>query len=176
VTSIVTFDADTITTRLQDVLQSITDSAAALPDAVALPDRVILTSGNATWDCPMTYAMLMSVQHGLPEPDGADLHLTGQYTHPQGNLPVWTLTLDAGIVRPVTANPAGVPRSGAPDPTRFTADLAGVSSDTAVLINAAMSLGNRDYQPVPHLVNAVASQGGFHGVAMTLTVEAWPAP
>lgn len=176
-TSVVTvFDADTVQSRLNDVLTAVTDCADALPNAVTLPAREIQTSANATWDCPMTYVMLLSVQLGLPEPISPNVQSTGQYTYPQANQQAWTLQLEAGIVRKITAVPSGMPRAPSPDPGKFTADLTDVSSDVAVLINAAMTLGSQSFQPVPHLVNAVASQGGFHGTAMTLTIEAWSGP
>jgi hypothetical protein len=75
----------------------------------------------------------------------------------------------------VQATPTGQGRT-APDASKFTADLANVSSDTAVLFNAALTLVARDMQPVPQSASMLASQGGFHGVAATFTVELWPGP
>lgn len=176
-TTVQIFDADTVLARQQAVLQALADAGDALPGVTPLPARQLLTSANATWDCEMSYCMLMSVQLGLPEPAALGIQQTGQYTYPQGNQQSWTLTMEVGVVRKISATPTVQgPTQRAPATEKFTADLTGVSSDVAVLVNAAMSLGSRDFQPVPHLVNAVASQGGFHGTAMTITVEAWPAP
>lgn len=171
------FDADTVQTCVGRVLQAVVDSADALPNVTALPPRQITTSAGATWDCEMLYVSFLTVQLGLPEPASEILPLTGVNTWPPSNLPVWTLTCEVGIVRKLTAMPQPSTRpTGAPDADRFAFDLAKVSSDVAVIVNAAETLVARNLQPVPHTGEAAASQGGFHGVLFQMTVEAFPGP
>jgi hypothetical protein len=173
-TAAVVFAADTVTACIARVLQAITDAGDALPAAVTLPARQLTTTAGATWDCEMVYVSALSVQLGIPETP-REGHLGGLDTYPQGNLTVWTATVEAGVVRKVLATPTGQGRT-APDASKFTDDLVNVSSDTAVLFNAALTLGARDMQPVPQSALMLASQGGFHGIAATFTVELWPGP
>lgn len=170
----VVFDYDTLTACIARVLQAVTDAADALPGAVTLPARQLTTTAGATWDCEMVYVSALTVQLGLPETVQTG-DLGGFDTYPQGNLTVWTATVEAGIVRKVQATPSGTGRS-APAASQFAADLVNVSSDTAVLFNAALTLVGRDMQAVPQSASMLASQGGFHGVAATFTVELWPGP
>lgn len=168
------FDADTVKTRCDDILQAVVDAADALPNAVTLPARQLTTSAGATWDCEMVFVSALTVQTGLPE-SLETAQLGGQFTYPQANQTAWTITVEVGVVRCVTATPTGQGRTS-PDVGKFAADLTNVSSDTAVLFNAANTLVARDFQSVPQSASMLASQGGFHGVAATLTVELWPAP
>jgi hypothetical protein len=175
VTSVATvFDADTVTACIARVLQAVTDAADALPNVVTLPARQLTTTAGATWDCEMVYVSALTVQTGIPE-----TVLTGPYggfdTDQQGAMTVWTATVEAGIVRKIQATPTGQGRT-APAAETFTADLVNVSSDTAVLFNAALTLVARDLQPVPQSASMLASVGGMHGVAATFTVELWPGP
>ena len=175
--SVLVFDADTVKTRVEQILQAVTDSADALPDVTPLPARQITTSAGATWDCEMLYDSFMTVQLGLPEPSGEVLGLTGVNTWPPSNLSVWTLTCEVGVIRKLTAMPAPAARpTGAPDADKFAFDLTKVSSDVAVIVNAAQTLVARDLQPVLHTAEAAFSQGGFHGVQFQVTVEAFPGP
>jgi hypothetical protein len=175
VTSVVTvFDADTVLARCQGILQAVVDAADALPGVVTLPARQLVTSAGATWDCEMVFVSALSVQTGLPE-SLQDAQYGGVNTYPQGNQTAWTVTVEVGVVRKVAATPIGQGRTS-PEVGKFTADLTNVSSDTAVLINAANTLVARDMQPVPQAASMLASQGGFHGVAVTVTVELWPGP
>jgi hypothetical protein len=177
VTVVTVFDADTLKACIERVLAAILDAADALPDAVPLPERRITTTAGATWDCEMVYVSALSVAQGLPEPAGVDLRLQGQLTYPPSNLIAFGVTVEAGIVRTVLAQPLVVgPAQQAPDPALHSQDLANVSSDTAVLFNAATTLGARDVQPVPVSASMLASSGGMHGAAATFTVEPWPAP
>lgn len=174
-TGVVTiFDADTVKARCADILQAVIDAADALPNVVTLPARQILTSAGATWDCEMVFVSALTVQTGLPE-SLETAQLGGQFTYPHANMTAWTVTVEVGVVRCVMATPTGQGRTS-PAVDKFTADLTNVSSDTAVLFNAANTLVARDFQPVPQAASMLASQGGFHGVAATLTVELWPAP
>ena len=173
-TAVVVLDADTVTACVGRVLQAVVDAGDALPGAVPLPARQLTTTAGATWDCEMVYVSALTVQTGIPETEQAG-HYSGVDTYPQANMTVWTATVEAGIVRKVCATPTGQGRV-APDAARFAADLAAVSSDTAVLFNAALTLIARDMQPVPQSASMLASSGGFHGVAATFTVELWPGP
>lgn len=170
---VTTFDADTVLSRCGDIMRAVTDAADALPGVVTLPARQLLTSAGATWDCEMVFVSALTVQTGLPE-SVETAQLGGQITYPLGNA-AWTVTVEVGVVRCVMATPTGQGRTS-PAVDKFTADLTNVSSDTAVLFNAANTLVARDFQPVPQTASMLASQGGFHGVAATLTVELWPAP
>jgi hypothetical protein len=176
-TTVTVLDADTLTACISRVLAAILDAADALPDAVPLPERRIITTAGATWDCPMVYVSALSVAQGLPEPTGVDLRLQGQLTYPPSSLLAYQVSVEAGIVRKVLAQPtvAG-PAQRSPAPDLFAQDLAAVSSDTAVLFNAAATLTARDVQPVPTSASMLASSGGFHGAAATFTVEPWPVP
>lgn len=168
------FDADTVLARCQSILQAVADAGDFLSGAVTLPARQLVTSAGATWDCEMVFVSALSVQTGLPE-SLQDAQYGGVNTYPQGNQTAWTVTVEVGVVRRIAATPTGTGRV-APDAGKFLADLTDVSSDTAVLLNAANTLVARDMQPVPQAVSMLASQGGFHGVAATITVELWPGP
>jgi hypothetical protein len=175
VTSVVTvFDADTVLARCESILQAVVDAADALPNVVTLPARQLVTSAGATWDCEMVFVSALSVQTGLPE-SLQDAQYGGVNTYPQGNQTAWTVTVEVGVVRKVAATPTGQGRTS-PEVGKFLDDLTNVSSDTAVLINAANTLVARDMQPVPQAASMLASQGGFHGAAATVTVELWPGP
>jgi len=159
------FDADSVTAACQRVLDAILAAAAVLPDVVTLPDRQIL------------FVAALSVQTGIPESPSVPPY-GGAETYPQG-MTIWTVTLEAGVVRAATAEPQdGVPGYQVPTPDQYLADLTTVSSDTAVLINAAAALGQQDLQfgPVPQRADMLATQGTFQGVAANLTVELFPAP
>jgi len=177
-TSVVTvFDADTVQTCVQRVMQAVNDAADALPNVVTLPARQILTSAGATWDCEMVYVSFMTAQLGIPEAANEAIGLTGVNTWPPGNLTVWTVTLEVGVIRKLTALPAPAARAtGAPPAEKFAFDLSEVSSDVAVIVNAAETLVARNLQPVPHDGNAAASEGGFHGTQFRFTIEAFPGP
>lgn len=167
------FDAGTLLGRCQAILQAVDDAADALLNVVPLPARQLVTSAGATWDCEMVFVSALSVQTGLPESLQV-AQLGGQFTYPQGNDTAWTVTVEVGVVRRVIATPTGQGRVS-PEAAKFTADLTNVSSDTAVLFNAANLLVARDFQSVPQAASMLHSSGGFHGVAATLTVELWPA-
>jgi hypothetical protein len=177
-TSVVTvFDADTVEACVQRVMQAVVDAADALPNVTPLPARQITTSAGATWDCEMTYVSFMTAQLGLPEAVGEQVSLTGVNTWPPGNLSVWTITCEVGVIRKLTALPAPAARpTAAPATDKFGFDLTKVSSDVAVIVNGAMTLAARNLQPVPHEGNAALSEGGFHGVQFRFTVEAFPGP
>ena len=173
------FDADTLELALARIMAAIVDAAAVLPGVADLPSRQLATTAGATWDCPMVYVSALTLQLGLPEPVGVDQRLVGATTYPpQSGLAVWTVTVEAGVVRklsamPVTAGPTQRP----PTTDAYAADLAVVSSDTAVLVNASATLGARDWQPIgTETASFLESQGGFHGVAGTFTVEVFPGP
>lgn len=172
-TASVVFDADTVKNCASRVLQAVADAADALPGVVTLPARQLLESAGATWDCEMVFVSVASVQMGLQETNEIG-ELAGQFTWPGGNLPVWTVTLEVGIVRCVIAKPWGPRADQPPTVDMYTADMVNISSDTAVLINAFETLVSRDNQPVPHAVAAARTQGGMHGMVATVTVEAWP--
>ena len=171
------YDADSVTAACQRVLDAILAAAAVLPDVVTLPDRQILSTAGVTWDCQMVFVAALSVQTGIPESPSVPPY-GGAETYPQG-MTIWTVTLEAGVVRAATAEPQdGVPGYQVPTPDQYLADLTTVSSDTAVLINAAAALGQQDLQfgPVPQRADMLATQGTFQGVAANLTVELFPAP
>jgi hypothetical protein len=171
------FDADSLTAACQRVLDAIVAAAAALPDAVTIPDRQILSTAGVTWDCQMVFVAALSVQLGIPE-SASEPQLGGLNTWPQG-VQMWTVTVEAGIVRQASAEPAdGVPSYTPPTPDQYLTDLTAVSSDTAVLFNAAAALGGQQMQfgPVPQRADMLATQGTFQGVAGNFTFEMFPAP
>lgn len=175
------FEAADLSAALGRVLTAITDAAADLTDAVTLPARQIVSTAGVTWDCPMVYVSALTIQLGLPDPVSADQRLTGALTYPPGsNLEVWTVTVEAGIVRPLVEGPQVMgPSAAAPPVEAYAADLVTASSDTAVLMNALTAYGAANLQPVaqqPASASFLAAQGGFHGVAATATVEMFPGP
>lgn len=172
------FDADTLLTCVQRVMAAIVDSGDALPGSTPLPARQIVSTAGVTWDCPMLFVAALEVRLGLPEPVGSDLMSPGVLTYPpQANQTAWNATVEAGVVRQALAQPTVKgPRQASPAVDKYEADLTAVSSDTAVLLNAAQTLGARNFQPVPVDASMLATQGGYHGVAATFTVELWPAP
>lgn len=170
-------DADTVKLCIGRVLKACNDAADALPGVTPLPARQITTSAGATWDCEMVYVSFLTAQLGLSEGFGQSIPLSGVNTWPPGNLSVWTLTLEVGVIRRLEALPAPAARpTGAPDAGKFAADLVKVSSDVAVIVNAAETLVAQQLQPVPHDGNSALSLGGFHGVQFRFTVEAFPGP
>lgn len=171
------FAADSVTAACQRVLDAVLAAAAALPNVVPLPDRQILSTAGVTWDCQMVFVAALSVQLGIPE-NVSDPQLGGLDTYPQG-ITMWTVTVEAGIVRQASAEPQdGVPEYIPPTPDEYYTDLTAVSSDTAVLFNAAAALGGSQMQfgPVPQRADMLATQGTFQGVAGNFTFEVFPAP
>jgi hypothetical protein len=177
-TPVVVFDADTVLTCTQRVLAAIVAAAAALPDATPLPDRQLVTSAGATWDCPMVYVSAMLAGTGLPEPGGQTLWSGGAQTWPQGNETAYKLTIEAAVVRQARTGTLNVQGTAARSPavSLYTDDLTEVSSDTAVFVNAAYALVQAGAIPVPFSVNYLATQGTFHGVATTFEMEPFPMP
>jgi hypothetical protein len=175
---VVVFDADTLLACVQRVLAAIVAAAAALPDAEPLPDRQLVTSAGATWDCEMVYASAMLAATGLTEPGGQSLWSGGTQTWPQGNVTGYRVTVECGIVRKALAGTMTVngPTARAPSVDLYAADLTKVSSDAAVLFNAAYALTGAASSPVPINLNMLATQGTFHGVAGTFEMEAFPLP
>jgi hypothetical protein len=170
------FDADTLRVRCQAILAAIVAAGDALPRVTPLPARQLVSSGGVTWDCEMLFVSALTVQTGLPETVETPVY-GGVNTFPQGNMTAWTVTVECGVVRKLLAQPTVVgPSQRAPSTDAYLADLTAVSADTAVLFNAAQALVAASFQPVPQSAAMLAPQGGFHGVAATLTVELWPAP
>lgn len=171
-------DADTIATLTQDVLAAINASAADLPGAVPLPPYQVLTTGGTVWDCEMVYVCVMSVQLGIQEPiSGGSSYVlaeTGQLTYP-ANSAVWTAKLECGVIRRVTSMPQGVQGRElyAPSTDSYLGDMVAMSSDTAVLHNAAWSMARDWGMPVAQDSTMFAASGGFHGVTLNPTVELW---
>lgn len=175
-TTALIFDADTVSTAAQRIMQAVDDAADALPGATPLPDRQILSSAGVAWDCEMAYVAFLTAQLGIPEALGESIPLTGVNTWPPGNLTVWTLTFEVGVIRKVTTGMQGPRGTQAPPTVNYLGDLTRLSSDVAVIVNAAGTLVARNLQPVPHEGNAAESEGGFHGTQFRLTVEAFPGP
>lgn len=172
------FATDTLSAALGRILAAVLAAAADLPGVVDLPDRQITSTAGVTWDCPMVYVSALSVQLGIPEPVSFDQRLVGSTTYPPG-LAVFTVTAEAGVVRQASEVPqVRGPASKAPTVESYAADLAVVSSDTAVLMNALSQLEAANLQPVQLAPAAqmLAAQGGFHGVAATFTIEIFPGP
>lgn len=171
------FDADSVTAACQRVMDAVLAAAAALPDVTPLPDRQVLSTAGVTWDCQMVFVAALSVQLGIPD-SLSEPQLGGTTTYPQG-ITMWQITVEAGIVRQATAVvSAGVPSYSPPTPDQYLTDLTTVSSDTAVLFNAAAALGGQQMQfgPVPQRADMLATQGDFQGVAGNFTFEVFPAP
>lgn len=176
-TAVGAWGATDLSARLTTITDAIAAAAAALPDVVDLPDRVVRNIGGVTWDCPMVYASALTAQKGLPEPQGADIRLEGSMTWPPSNNSAWQIVVECGIVRPVSAQPVVVGSSAtSPRVADYDADMLVSASDLAVLCNAADALAHAG-QPVPRTGAAAGEQGTFHGWVLTLTVEPWaPAP
>lgn len=178
---VVVFAADTLLTCVQRVLAAIVAAADALPNAEPLPDRQLVSSAGATWDCEMVFASAMTAATGLTEPGAGpttSLWSGGTQTWPQGNVTAYRVSVECGIVRKAAAGTMTVVGNAAKAPSvdLYLADLTKVSSDTAVLFNAAFALTRSASSPVPIAVNMLATQGTFHGVAATFDLEAFPPP
>lgn len=173
-TTTVVFDPSTVTECVGRVLDTIVQASDDM--SVTLPARQLQLTGGATWDCAMLYVAAMSVQLGLPEPAaGTGVESFGAESWPGvGNTTMWTLTVEAGIVRPVCAVSADPQGRVPPTADQFLTDLTAISADTAVLVNAAYTLVGQGRQPVPQTTTVFHPQGGFGGVQLTTTVELWP--
>lgn len=175
-TTALVFDADTVSSAAQRILTALDDAADALPGGTPLPARQILSAAGVAWDCEMAYVAFLTAQLGIPESLGETIPMTGVNTWPMGNLTVWTLTFEVGVIRKVTTGMQGPRGTVAPPTVNYLGDLTLLSSDVAVVINAAETLVARNLQPVPHDGNAAETEGGFHGVQFRFTVEAFPGP
>jgi hypothetical protein len=165
------FDADTLNNCVAHILDTIVLAGDDLPGSQSLPGRQLLSPGGATWDCDMVYVSPLSLQLGLPEGQQAGgFGGIGNLTFPPGaNMSIWALTAEMGIVRKVNAV-YHAPRA-APTEADYATDTVTVSSDTAVLVNAAATLAFGGWRPVPASGTLFHQQGGFAGVAVTVTTE-----
>lgn len=147
------------------VLGAVTASAAEA--GVSLPDRHLVTTGSAVYDCEMVAVTYITVGTGIP---GATADAMAGIL--QQRPPVWQAVLGVAIVRCASERPDGPRNSRPPTAAGIEADSAAASADAAVIANAAYSLTD-DWSVPDVAIQFFQPEGGFIATTGTVTVPLW---
>ena len=159
-------EADELDTAVRSVLTAI--QAAAVTVGVDLPARQLVTVGAVVYDCPLVAVTLVSAAPGI----------VGAQVRPLSDLaPIpaaWGITVGCAIARTACEMPVGPRGDRPPTPEMIASDLATMSGDAAVLLEAAASLAGTQRTGFPSVaLTFQGAEGGVVAVTTEVTFNPW---
>lgn len=157
-------DVTDLASVLSRLMSEVESAATAL--SVELPDRRVLPSGGAVYDCEMVAVSALGLTAGLPSTQT-----------PGGLAPcgpeAWSVQTEIAIVRKANEQATGPRGEYPPTVAMIQDDTDSVSADTAVLIRALGSYAG-DARAATASFSIGQPQGGLIAVVATSSVVLWP--
>jgi hypothetical protein len=138
---------------------------AAANQATALPERRVLASGGAVYDCEMVAVSVTQVLIGLPSAPEPALQSCGPAS--------WSLQADLAIVRRAAEMPQGPRGEEPPLVEDLDRDAMSTSVDSAILVDAVSRYADVTRDATISLVIG-SPQGGLLSTVASVSVPLWP--